>query len=260
VGRKALVLGAGEMSELTTACLRGAGVDDIMVANRTSARADEVARRLNVRAVSFDDMPALLAEVDIVASATAAPHAVITQAIAERALVGGRRSPLLILDIALPRDVEREVGTLPNVFLYDIDDLSQVVEGNLERRRSEISVAEGIIMDGIREFRAWYRGRDVVPLIRQLRGRVEELRDVETTRALRALRHLSPEDRAAVENLTRQLLNKVLHSPTARLREAAADGRESEIADAARYLFGLENGSPLHDDAAPNGDAHNDEG
>jgi glutamyl-tRNA reductase len=260
VGRKALVLGAGEMSELTTACLRGAGVDDIMVANRTSARADEVARRLNARAVSFDDMPALLAEVDIVASATAAPHAVITQAIAERALVGGRRSPLLILDIALPRDVEREVGTLPNVFLYDIDDLSQVVEGNLERRRSEISVAEGIIMDGIREFRAWYRGRDVVPLIRQLRGRVEELRDVETTRALRALRHLSPEDRAAVENLTRQLLNKVLHSPTARLREAAADGRESEIADAARYLFGLENGSPLHDDAAPNGDAHNDEG
>jgi glutamyl-tRNA reductase len=112
----------------------------------------------------------------------------------------------------------------------------------------------------MREFRAWYRGRDVVPLIRQLRGRAEELRDVETTRALRALSHLAPEDRAAVETLTRQLLNKVLHSPTARLREAAAEGREGEIAAAARYLFGLENGSGLDDDAAPHGDAHNDEG
>jgi glutamyl-tRNA reductase len=246
-GRKALVLGAGEMSELTMECLRGEGVRDIRVANRTAARAEEVARRLNAESASFDDLPRLMTEVDIVASATSAPHPVITRALAERALGGGRRSPLLILDIALPRDVEREVGELPNVFLYDIDDLSQVVEGNLERRRSEISVAEQIITEGIREFWAWYRARNVVPLIRQLRGQAEELRELETTRALRALQHLSPADRAAVENLTRQLLNKVLHSPTARLREAAADGREGDIAAAARYLFSLEAGSSAYD-------------
>jgi glutamyl-tRNA reductase len=114
------------------------------------------------------------------------------------------------------------------------------VEGNLERRRSEIGVAELIITDGIREFWAWYRGRNVVPLIRQLRGYAEELREVETGRALRALQHLPPADRAVVENLTRQLLNKVLHAPTARLREAAANGRDGEIAEAARYLFGLD--------------------
>jgi glutamyl-tRNA reductase len=228
------------MSELTMECLRGEGVHDIAVANRTAARAAEVAQRLSARAVSFNDLPTMLASVDIVASATSAPHAVITKTMMEKALTAGRRSPLLILDIALPRDVEHEVGELPNVFLYDIDDLSQVVEGNLERRRSEITVAETLIQDGIREFWAWYRGRNVVPLIRQLRGRAEEVREMEVARALRSMRHLSPADQAAIETLTRQLLNKVLHSPTAKLREAAAHGREGEIADAARYLFGLE--------------------
>lgn len=238
-GRRALVLGAGEMSELTMECLRGEGVREIMVANRTAARADEVARRLGATAVGFDRMPELLRHVDIVASATSAPHAVITQSLVQKALGGERRSPLLILDIALPRDVEAAVGDLPNVFLYDIDDLSQVVEGTLERRRSEIAVAETIIRDGIDDFWIWYRGRNVVPLIRELRGRMEEVRDTETQRLLRSLQHLSPDDRAAVENLTRQLMNKVLHAPTTRLREAAAHGQEADVAHAARYLFGL---------------------
>jgi glutamyl-tRNA reductase len=238
-GRRALVLGAGEMSELTMQCLRDDGVRDIMVANRTAARAEEVAQRLNARAVSFDALAELLDEVDIVASATAAPHPVITRKLVEGAQPGARRSPLLILDIALPRDVEPDVGELPNVFLYDIDDLSQVVEGNLERRRSEIGLAEQIVGDCIREFWAWYHGRSVVPLIRQLRGQVEELREVETARALRTLSHLSAADRVVVENLTRQLLNKVLHSPMARLREAAATGRDAEIAEATRFLFNL---------------------
>jgi glutamyl-tRNA reductase len=259
-GKRALVLGAGDMSELTMECLRGAGVSDIMVANRTAARADELSRRLHTRSVSFDDVASLMRDVDIIATATSAPHAVITRSMAEAALASGRRTPLLILDIALPRDVEREVGDMPNVFLYDIDDLSQVVEGTLERRRSEIAVAERIILEGAHEFRAWYRARNVVPLIRELRGRADDLRELETARALRTLSHLSPSDKAAVENLTRQLLNKVLHSPTARLREAAADGREAEISEAARYLFGLGNGSAFDDDALPDGRAHHDEG
>ena len=242
-GRTALVLGAGEMSELTMTCLRGEGVRDIIVANRTLARAEEVARRIDAKPAALTDLPELLTRVDIVASATSAPHAVLTRPVVETALAHRRRGPLLILDIALPRDVEPEVAELPNVFLYDIDDLSQVVEGTLERRRSEITVAEDIIRSGIHEFWAWYRGRNVVPLIRELRGRAEELREAEIARAMRSLRHLSDEDRAAVDNLTRQLLNKVLHAPTSRLREAAAEGREGDIAQAARYLFGLDNGA-----------------
>lgn len=238
-GRSALVIGAGEMSELTMQCLRAEGVTDIMVANRTAGRAQEVAGRLGARAASLDELPGLLGSVDIVASATSAPHAVITREAVERA-AADRRSPLLILDIALPRDVETAVGELDNVFLYDIDDLSQIIEGTLERRRSEIALAEQIVQDGLEEFRAWYRGRDVVPLIRELRGRAEEVRAAETARALRALRHLDPADQAIVENLTKQLLNKVLHSPTARLRDAAADGRSDAMTQAARYLFGLD--------------------
>jgi glutamyl-tRNA reductase len=159
-----------------------------------------------------------------------------------QALGQSRLSPLLILDIALPRDVEPGVGELSNVFLYDIDDLSQVVEGTLQRRRSEIAVAETIIRQGIDDFWGWYRGRAVVPLIRELRGRLEEVRELETQRALRALQHLPPEDRAAVEGLTRQLMNKVLHAPTTRLREAAAQGREGDVAHVTRYLFDLEAG------------------
>src|SRR5690606_1595585 len=256
-GRRALVIGSGGMAALTIECLRNAGVRDSVVDNRTEARAEEVARRLTARAVTFAAIPGLLTGVDILATATAAPHAVLTRETVARALAGGRRTPLLILDIALPRDVERSVGTLPNVFLYDIDDLSQIVEGNLEKRRSEIALAEQIVQDGIREFNAWYRSRSVVPLIRQMRGRAEELRELETARALRALRHLSEQDREAIENLTRQLLNKVLHEPTARLREAAADGRDHEIAQAARYLFGLDNGSVNEHEAPPPGDAGN---
>jgi glutamyl-tRNA reductase len=259
-GRRALVVGAGEMSELTLTCLRAAGVTDMMVASRTTERAGEVAGRMGARAVSLAEMPTRLGDVDIVASATAAPHAVITRSAVEQEL-GRRRGPLLILDIALPRDVERAVGELPSVFLYDIDDLSQVVEGTLERRRSEIAVAENIIREGIEDFSAWYRTRDVVPLIRELRGRAEGLREGETARALRSLDHLSPRDRAAVENLTRQIMNKVLHAPTARLRAAAAEGRATEIGDAARYLFGLENGPESGNDDAPAARVeHNDEG
>jgi glutamyl-tRNA reductase len=238
-GRRALVLGAGEMSELTMECLRGEGVRDIMVANRTAARADEVARRLDATSVAFDRIPELLRHVDIVASATSAPHAVLTVPLVRDALGSGRRSPLLILDIALPRDVEPGVSDLPNIFLYDIDDLSQVVAGTLERRRSEIAVAESIIQQGISDFWSWYRGRNVVPLIRELRGRMEEVRELEVQRALRGLQHLAPEDQAAVENLTRLLMNKVLHAPMTRLREAAAQGQETDVAHAARYLFGL---------------------
>lgn len=249
--RRALVLGAGEMAELTMELLRGEGVHDLLVSSRTEARAREVASRLGVVAVAFERLPAVIGDVDILVSATAAPHPVIDRGLIDRAHIGGRKRPLLILDIALPRDVEPVVGEAPNVFLYDIDDLSQVVEGTLERRRSEVAVAESIIADGVREFWHWYRGRNVVPTIRELRGWAEQVREAETRRALQSLPHLSARDHAAIEALTRQLLAKVLHSPTTRLRESAAEGRDAQVLEVARYLFAL-------DDTVlgSNGDAH----
>src|SRR5690606_20052328 len=215
-GRRALVLGAGEMSALALESLAGEGVASVIVANRTEARARELAGRFGGVAARFDSVGEALADVDIVVSATAAPHAVLTRELVDRALPGGAPHPLLIVDIAIPRDVDPEVGEIGNVFLYDIDDLRQIVDDTLERRRAEIPVAERIVLEGVDEFWGWYTSRDVVPLIRELRDRAEEVRRTEVEKALRRLKHLAPDDREAVERLTRLILNKVLHQPTVR--------------------------------------------
>jgi len=165
---------------------------------------------------------------------------VLTRELISRALPGGPRKPLCILDIALPRDVEPEVGDLENVFLYDIDDLEQIVTGNLARRRDEIPAAERIILEAVTDYWRWYAARDVVPVIRALRNRAEATRRREVAKALAKLGHLSAADREAVERLTRQLLAKLLHAPTVRLREAAANGHVPGVAEAARFLFELD--------------------
>jgi glutamyl-tRNA reductase len=238
-GRRAIVLGAGEMAALTLECLRADGVRGVIVSNRTELRGRNVAERFGGSAVRFDQLPALLTEVDLVATATAAPHPVLTHAMVEKA-VHGRRNPLVILDIALPRDVEPEVGSLPRVFLYDLDDLSRVVAGTLERRRSEMDMADSIIDEGVDDFWSWYDARSAVPVIRALRGQAEDVRQRELQRARRLLRNLSDEEFEAVDVLTQQLLAKLLHTPTTRLREAAANGHGAEVMRAARYLFSLE--------------------
>ena len=248
-GRSALVIGAGEMSELTVRCLRDEGVDDVTVVNRTQARAQELAAALNARAIAFTEIPAALATADIVVTATAAPHILLTRELVHAATDHKRERPLLILDIALPRDVEPAVAELDNVFLYDIDDLSQVIEGNIERRHSEIAAAQAIVEAEVDRFEEWYRSRDVAPLIRNLRGWAESVREAETARALRGLKHLSDADRAAVDALTRQLVAKLLHMPSTRLRQAAAGQQDAATAEVAQFLFGLEDEGLLAPDA-----------
>jgi glutamyl-tRNA reductase len=159
--------------------------------------------------------------------------ATIEQAMAER------ERPLAILDLALPRDVEPAVRAVAGVSLFDLDDLSRIVAGTLERRRSEVAVAEAIIDESVDEFTAWYRSREVVPVIRGMRERAETMRQRELDRARGALRGLSSEELRAVDHLTRQLLAKVLHEPTSKLRQAAAAGGD-DVIDAARYLFSLD--------------------
>lgn len=239
-GKRALVLGAGEMSALMIECLTSEGVRSIVVASRTEERARELTERVGGQAISFDQVARILPEVDIVASATAAPHAVMTRELLDRALPGGPRRPLFILDIAIPRDVEPAVGELENVFLYDLDDLRQFVDDNMERRRQEIPAAERIVAEGVEEFWRWYASLDVVPLIRSLRSRAEQVRQAEVEKALRKLKHLAPADREAVEVLSRQILNKLLHRPTVRLREAATKRERIAVLEAARYLFALD--------------------
>lgn len=239
-GRRALVIGTGEMGELALASLHAEGVDRLVIASRTRERAESLAARVGGEAIGHDEIADVLSGVEIVVSATAAPHAVLTRELFDRALPGGARHPMLLVDIAIPRDIEPSIEEAGQVFLYDIDDLRQVMDDNLERRRAEVPVAERIVAEAAEEFWEWYRSRDAVPLIRELRDRAESVRRAELEKALRRLAHLDEEDRAAVEQLTRALLNKILHQPTVRLREAVNNGGGVAVLHAARYLFELD--------------------
>jgi glutamyl-tRNA reductase len=239
-GRKALILGAGDVAELAATCLVDQGVSVTLVANRTYERARAIAEGLGARAMTLDEAWEHFSTVDIALCSTAAPHAVVTW---ER-VAGpiGRRGgrPLCILDLAVPRDVERAIAQLENVFLYDIDDLQAVAAQTAETRRSEIPAAERIVEEEVDQFWSWYDGLQVVPVIREFRGRLEEMRAAEVARALRQLGHLPAEDRARVEQLSHALLNKFLHQPTVTLKEAAHAGHGYALLEALRKLFGLE--------------------
>jgi glutamyl-tRNA reductase len=238
--RRAVVLGTGEIGALALDCLAAEGAR-VSVVSRTPGRARELATRARGVAVSVEELARLLPGIDIMVTATAAPHAVITRAFVERVLPHGPREPMLIVDLALPRDVDPDVGEIENIFLYNLDDLHLVIAGTLEKRRAEVPFAEAIIRAGVADFWQWYRALDVIPLIRQMRERAEQMRVQEVDRALRTLPHFTDQDRAVVDGLTRQLLAKLLHQPTVRLREAAASGEHTELVEAARLLFELEN-------------------
>lgn len=255
-GRRAMVLGAGEMAELALECLVNEGVRAAIVANRTYERAQELARRHGARAMHYDECWNSLQEVDVLLCSTSAPRPVVTLERVQPAVSGRRDRPLCILDIAVPRDVAPEVGQMDNVFLYDLDDLRAVVTTNVERRRDELPTAEDLIAGEVERFWQWFTGLAAVPVLTRFRGEMERVREREVAMALRQLDHLAPADRAVVEQLSRSLMNKFLHGPTVRLRAAAANGRGLGIVDAVRYLFGLDDRSSS--DAGSDQDHHHD--
>ncbi len=239
-GRTAVILGAGDMAELAATCLVDEGVTVSLVANRTHERARIIAERLGARALTLDEAWPHFETVDIALCSTAAPHAVVTWQRVAAAIAARGRRPLCILDLAVPRDVEPAIAQLENVFLYDIDDLQTVAAQATARRREEIPAAERIVEHEMELFWAWYGGLGVVPVIKAFRGRLDEVRAAELERAMRHLSHLSPEDRARVEQFSHALLNKFLHQPTRALKEAAEQGRGYGLLEALRRLFGLE--------------------
>ncbi|MGH7568239.1 MAG: glutamyl-tRNA reductase [Gemmatimonadales bacterium] len=239
-GRQALILGAGDMAELAASCLAAAGVAVTLVASRTYQRARAIAERLGARALPLDEAWECFATTDIALCSTAAPHAVVTwERVAPLLRRRGRR-PLCILDLAVPRDVEPAVGQLENVFLYDIDDLQAVAAHATAERRTEIPAAERIVDEEVEHFWTWYDARQAVPVIKEFRGRLDQLRAAELDRVLKRLAHLSPDDRAQVEQFSHALLQKFLHHPTVALREAAGAGQGIGLREALRKLFGLD--------------------
>lgn len=241
-GRTALILGAGDMAELAATCLSDEGVQVTLVANRTQERARAIAERLGAKAVSLDEAWPHFATVDIALCSTAAPHAVVTWERVGAVIGGGARrgKPLCILDLALPRDVDPAIAQLENVFLYDVDDLQTVAAQATARRRDEVPAAERIVEEETDLFWAWYDGLGVVPTIKELRRRLDDVRSAELERALRHLAHLSPDDRAQLEHFSQALMNKFLHEPTLALKSAAEEGRGYGLLEAVRRLFGME--------------------
>ena len=239
-GRRILVVGAGKMSDLATVNLISRGVDSVFVANRSVERAERLASRFGARAAGLDAVEEELERADVVVASTSARGYVLSTEQVARAMRKRRGRPIFFVDIAVPRDIEPSVNEIEGCYLYDIDDLERVVEESVAGRREEAVRAEAIVTEEGERFREWQRSLDVVPAIASLRALAESIRETELARAEGRLGSLSPTQRRAVESLTAQIVNKLLHLPTVRMKEAAAGADGVVYADAIRHLFALE--------------------
>jgi len=236
----ALLVGAGETIDLAARHLHQNGIGRIVVANRTVERAHELAAQFDGFAIALTEIANHLAEADIVITSTASPLPVLGKGAVERALKARRHRPMFMVDIAVPRDIEPEVASLSDVYLYTVDDLQGVVDEGLRSRQEAAVQAEEIIAFHAEEFMAWLRSLDAAGLIQDYRQRAEQLRDEVLERALRQLE--TGKAPAEVLNfLAHTLTNKLLHAPSTRMRQAARDG-DAEILEAANELFQLESG------------------
>jgi glutamyl-tRNA reductase len=242
-GVRAMVLGAGEMAELALQCLAEDGVTAAIVSSRSAETAAMLAARYEARSIPPGEVWDAMATVDLLLTSTSSETPVVTRERLGATLRQRGDRPLCIIDIAVPRDVEPEVRRLDNVFLYDMDDLRSVVSANLERRRAEIPAAERIVQEEVDRFWTWLSGLAAVPTLTEFRGAMDRLREQELASAMRKLGHLTPEQRQAFDQFSRALMNKFLHEPSLKLREAASQNGELGTVDAVRYLFGLV-GSP----------------
>jgi len=236
--QKVLFIGAGEMIELCATHFAAQGPARITVANRTLERAQILAHRFNARAIELRELSAHLHEHDIVVSCTASSLPILGKGLAERALKARRRAPMFMVDLAVPRDIEPEVGELDDIFLYTLDDLQSVVQGNLDSRRSAVEQAEAIIDTQVGRFMHWMQARESVPLIRALRDQAEGARRQELERALRMLQR-GEDPKQVLESLSQGLTNKLMHAPTQALNEASGEERRT-LGETLARLFRLE--------------------
>jgi glutamyl-tRNA reductase len=230
-GRRVLIVGAGKVGELAARSLAARGAELVAVANRSDERGHELARRFGAHAIPIERLAEELGSADVAVTCTSAPGFVLgPEDVRER-----KGRPLFLIDLAVPRDVDPAVNEIDGCYLYNIDDLEAVVEASLSSRRREAERAEAIVAAEAERFRAWQASLEVVPTIASLRARAEAIRSAELSKA-----KLSDEQREAVESITAQILNKLLHLPTVRMKEAAAAADGVLYADAVRHLFGLE--------------------
>jgi glutamyl-tRNA reductase len=232
-----MLLGAGEMAELAARHLISNGVRSVTVANRTYERGCELAREFNGRAIRFEDFPKELVHTDIVICSTGAPNYVVTKADMQEILKERKQKPVFLIDISVPRNIDPAINELDNVYLYDIDDLQGVVDSNILERKKEAEKAEKIIDEEVEKFQKWLSSLDSVPTIIALRKKAEDIKEAELRDFFNKFPDIDEKKKKAVIQLASTIVNKLLHPPTAALKEDSED-RETLIATIKR-LYSL---------------------
>jgi len=236
-GHAGLLIGAGETIELVARHLRENGIEDLIIANRTLARAETLVNEVSGMAITLQEIPDYLHRADIVISSTASPLPILGKGAVERAIKLRKHRPMLMVDIAVPRDIEPEVGELNDAYLYTVDDLQEIIDEGLKSRQEAALQAEEIIETQSAQFMGWLRSLDSVATIRCYRDMVSELCDQQLEQAQRMLAS-GQDPEAVMAQLVRAIANKLTHAPTVRMRRAGFEGRP-ELLDSARELLGI---------------------
>jgi len=236
----AMLIGAGEMAELAAQHLLGNGIKGLIVANRTFERAVELARTLKGEAIGLDEIGDALLKVDIVISSTGAPGFVLMKDQVKGVMRPRRHRPLFFIDIAVPRDIDPEINAIENVYLFDIDDLKGVVEGNKQERAREARKAERMVEAEVLKFASWMKTLNMLPVIQEIQRKAESIRKREIERSRKFLGDLTKEQEEALERLTNSIVQKILHDPIICLRKNASNEEcARELLDVACNLFNL---------------------
>ena len=234
-----VILGAGEMAELAVEAFRKRGAKKILVVNRTLERAHALAQRWNAQATTFENINTALASADILIASTGAPHTLISREMVKEAMTQRAERPLVLIDIAVPRDIDPETANIPHVRLYDMDNLNAQLETSLAERMVEVPRVKAILEEELTEFEDYLKALEMFPIIADMRQHAESIRQVELDKTLRRLPDLTEAERNHIEAMTQALVKKLLHAPTHRLRIEAASPQASEYAAVARTLFNL---------------------
>jgi glutamyl-tRNA reductase len=237
-GKRVAIVGAGEMAELALRHLVSNGASQVIVVNRTLERAQRLAEEFGGRAYTFSDLPAVLKQADIVISSTGAPGYVLTRREVLPAVEERRHRPMFLIDIAVPRDIDPSLAEVDSLYVYDIDDLQEVVKANMKERLREAETARHIVDSYVERFIRWMRELEVAPLIAELKQKAETIRREELKKRLKGL-NLTPEQTAEVENITRIIINKLLHQPIVSVKRKAVESEPHHILQAFREFFGL---------------------
>ncbi|WP_084071260.1 glutamyl-tRNA reductase [Desulfocicer vacuolatum] len=243
--RSVMLLGAGEMAELAVEHLISSGVKEIVVANRTFCNAITLAEKFHGKAVKFEEMEHFLKEVDIIISSTGATEFILTAPQLKRIMRSRKNRPLFFIDIAVPRDLDPDINRINNCFLYDIDDLQDIVNDNIEERNKEAVKGERLVDEAVIKFINWMESLEMVPTIVAIRKKIDAIAQAEIKKTMHSMPHLSPRDHEAIQRMTRSIADKIMHDPIRFLKNMGNHRDDARYLNAARHLFNLDHTEEL---------------